>query len=114
MNAASWGHLNVVIYLKDAGSSFHSANIVCVFFALTSVHTYIYISFENWCVPFFLILRVVQDGRTALMMAAQEGHLYVVVYLKEAGADFDLSDIVSALCLHLHAFFKLFYCIPRT
>ena len=41
-----------------------------------------------------------QDGTTAVMAAAEGGHVSLVEYLIKCGADFNHADVVSGFDLH--------------
>ena len=58
-----------------------------------------------WC-SLFLVASTTyycnQDGRTAMIYAAVEGHKDIVEYLVSQGADKDIKDKVSTHLAHTH------------
>jgi ankyrin repeat protein len=48
---------------------------------------------------------LVQRGRTAIMIAAANGHIECVTVLLNAGADVDAADEVNKECFDKHALF---------
>ena len=50
--------------------------------------------------------KAMNDGKTPLLMAVQEGHMPVVQYLVQEGADMNKADIDGATPFYVAAYFR--------
>ena len=89
MCAAHNGHLKVVMQLAELGVDLSAAdNVGNVIFVLNKEHSSDFLMLFYACFSH-------QDGSTALMLAAEQGHIEVVTQLAELGVDLSAVDYVS-------------------
>ena len=82
LRAAETGNISAVKRELSGHTDVNSQDEVCHYMCLLNRYIYSFIS-------------LVQDGATALLYAAMEGHSEIVRYLAEAKPDVDLPDEVG-------------------
>ena len=86
---------------------------------LPCMHTYVMIA-VIWSGTILLVAFIIttsycydQDGETAMIRAAYNGHKDIVEYLVSQGADKDIKNNVSTNLIHAHAPSLMYVCIHR-
>ena len=88
--AARYDHLPVVEYLVERGADIEAKNKVCdVIISYETIHT------SHMKIYIYIMCEMYQDGFTPLIWTARNGHLPMVEYLVERGADMEAKGFVS-------------------
>ena len=96
MRAAAGGHVEAVTKLAELGADLAAADKVRTVFSVSRGVGYLLLLLAcNGMLCMSMCMSTHQEGVTALMLAATEGHLKVVVKLAELGADTSAADNVS-------------------
>ena len=96
--AAMYGYLPVVEYLLENGADMEAKDQVSDVISLMWSHTYVTHEHMYLCECY-------QNGDTPLIYAAYNGHLPVVEFLLEKGADMEantVSDVISSMWNHTY------------